>query len=441
MDKTERDGHYDIAIAGLGAAGGFALCAAGSVPLPQGASILAVERTRAPFRKIAASGNGRCNFSNASIADNDYYSSSAPPQWRRAFVSTVAGFDLGSYLCERGVPSRRDEYGRLFPYTNSAKTVTAFLARSAKARGAKILHETSVAGVAALPGGGFELSLEGTDGTRQKVATRFLICAAGGSAYPKLGTDGSFFKILEKLGHPLVAPAPAIVALVADLGPLRQLSGLKMETVITTGGGYRRKGELLFTDYGVSGPNVLYASCSVAQELSRNGRAEISINFLPEKYMTPDYFVRAAGRMRAASAAEALAGALDERFVGAFMKPAPGNAKNRAGRADLEGEIRKAVERLKDYRMNVSATLGFDDAQVSLGGISCASVDPETMESRALPGLYIVGEAIDFTGGCGGYNIHMAAATAFAAVRDIARKMGRGRGRGEKEIKKGVWHE
>jgi len=423
MKKNVSPAEYDLIIAGLGASGGFALCALNALGVSRSVRVLAVEKSPAPFRKIAASGNGRCNYSNASIASENYYSFSASETWRKKFTSNISSCDLMDFFYKQGIPSRQDEYGRLFPYTNSSKTIISFLEREVKKSCANVVFESSVTGVNPIGGdSGFEVSVRSAgEKGNFKARTKNFICAAGGSAYPKFGTDGSFLGILRNLGHDHIEPVPGIVALEAALPAFKSLSGLKMETIISFGENFSRKGELLFTDYGISGPNVLYASCAVSMALGK-GPAWLAVNFLPETYMDSQYFKKIRSTV-GAGAVDIFGGTLDERFVRAFIKNIPGMPTD--GRKLSDYDVEKTVTCLKNFKLQVASTRGFADAQVSLGGVVCPSVNPDTLESRFHGGLYIIGEALDFTGGCGGYNIHMAAATAFAAVKDIAWRFGK----------------
>jgi predicted Rossmann fold flavoprotein len=227
-----------------------------------GGSILFLEKNAQPFKKIMISGNGRCNYSNRIIVPESYHSLNGCASWQRSAFAHVAGLNLERYLFERGVPSHADEYDRLFPWTNSAKTIVAFFQKNIEALSAKVMCNAVVSALHPATESG-EYRVDWTSGKHKNKSTAcspVVVYAAGGAAYPQLGSDGTAFELLKNLKHTITPLLPAIVPLETPRSAFRNCAGLKIECEITVGSVFKRTGELLFTDYGISGPNVFYAS-------------------------------------------------------------------------------------------------------------------------------------------------------------------------------------
>jgi len=222
---------YDIAVIGSGSAAGFLLSFLKESRAFSKTKILVLEKNTKPFRKIDASGNGRCNFSNSHITKKEYLSFSASNEWKEKAFESMSGFGLAEYLSRLGIPSYSDEYGRLFPYTNSAKTISWFLEKGFNSDGCEVRLGAAVSTVSKIKnGGGFSISWrERESDAGHKAAADILIFAAGGAAYPQLGTDGSAFSILKELGHSVTKISPGIVPLKTKKSALHELSGIKAE--------------------------------------------------------------------------------------------------------------------------------------------------------------------------------------------------------------------
>ncbi len=402
---------YDIVVMGGGTSAGFLLSFLSDMAVERGLRILVLEKTKGPFRKVYCSGNGRCNFSNTGIAGSSYYSMSASEAWRKKAFEAVSRLNLKQYFHEKGIPSRSDEFGRLMPYTNSAKTIGDFFERQLRSSGVTLLTRAEVVSVARVENG-YAVRYRNNDGA-VIVRTDTAVYACGGSAYQQPGTDGSGFDVLRALGHTITKQAAGIVPLETRETAFHELAGLKMECGITVGD-FSRKGEILFTKYGVSGPNVLYASNEVSLRLLA-GPVEMAVDFLPEETFTPEYFRSICTGAGEKTVTAVFGGVLSAEFLRAFI--AHNGIPERISPQDVE----RVFLKLKASRFTVTRTRPLQEAQVSLGGVSADEIDPESFESRLHRDLFIMGEAIDYTGGSGGYNIHWCAATARGAADRICR--------------------
>jgi hypothetical protein len=438
---------YDIAVIGAGTFTGFFACfyldALNGAAIKSSAAprVAVIEKLSRPFKKIAASGNGRCNYSNSSITENDYLQLENDETFRRAALASVRSLDIALYLNGNLIFSRRDEYGRLFPFTNSAKTIVYLLETKLKKAGFETLFDTRCTRVQQRPadgraaagdgdykdnagetgkdhaGGknGFIIECENTKtGRTISINSKILILACGGAAYPQLGTDGSAFELIKKMGHSVSGPAPGICALETVKSPLNRLSGIKIEAGVKYKN-FRRTGEILFTEYGLSGPNILYLSNPVSKDLYAKEKVVIDIDFLPAAELDAGYFTSKIASKEFYSNSDIFSGVADRSFLNAFfsMSAIDGNARA------SEESVTRIHAALKSHKIKILRARPFNEAQVSLGGVNCAEINPETLESKLIKNLYFGGEAIDFTGGCGGYNIHFAAVCARAAVKSI----------------------
>lgn len=394
--------NYDIVIIGGGTSAGFLLAFLNERETSRKPRVLLLEKTKEPFRKVYCSGNGRCNFSNTDIDESSYYSVAASDAWKKKAFEAVAQLDLQRYFLERGIPSCSDEFGRLMPYTNAAATVGSFFERQLKAANVTVKNWSEAVDVSK-NGQGFAVRYKHAKETLHAQAAK-VVYACGGSAYPQLGTDGSGFDILRKLGHTVTKQFPGIVPLETKETAFHVLAGLKMECRMAAAG-FSRKGELLFTKYGISGPNVLYASNAVSLALAK-GPVQLTVDFLPEETFTLDYFKRIHSKSKEKTVFAAFDGTLRDEFLKVFIA----HHKLKSGIAP--DEVENVYNKLKNVTFTVTGTRPFREAQVSLGGIFADEIDPVSFESKLHKNLFVTGEAIDHTGGCGGYNIHWCAATA-----------------------------
>jgi len=414
---------YDIAVIGSGSAAGFLLSFLKESRAFSKIKILVLEKNTKPFRKIDASGNGRCNFSNSHITKKEYFSFSGSNEWKEKAFEAVSGFDLDGYLSRLGVPSYSDEYGRLFPYTNSAKTISWFLEKGFDPEGVEARLGACVSAASKIKNeGGFSISWrERESDCEHKAAADILVFAAGGAAYPQLGTDGSAFSILKGLGHSVTKIIPGIVPLKTKKSDLHELSGIKAEVCLSFKKTFKRQGEILFTDYGISGPNILYASNYISTALANGEKPELTIDFFPEKNMTDKYFETVHGAGDKKTALDIFGGVLNHRLLKVLLDETF-KGRIKSGSKLSATDIAEICERLRSFKIAVESAMSFKEAQVSIGGVDCGGIDPSSFESNIHKNLYIIGEALDYTGGCGGFNIQQAAATARSAFRSIKKR-------------------
>lgn len=410
----ECKGHYNLAIMGAGASG---IAAALTVKklAPQLSTVIFEKKERAA-RKLAATGNGRCNISNSGCGD----------------LETVREF-----LEDVGIILRQESDGRLYPYCEDAQNVAELMLSRAAAAGAEILLNNDVKRVEADRKGGFLLFVEEKGEQRLYSADRLLI-AAGGKSYPSMGTTGDGYALARRLGHSVTALAPGLTAVCvrgSDAEELRRLAGTRVKGSARLFFANKElaceRGELQFRRDSLSGICIMNLSNLIKpRRRAENGAAaETGLSF--EGYRIEldmadglsaeelKRYLRRVSRKEAMSCADILRPLLKDKAAGAVLARLGLTAEAEASALD-EARLAAAADLIKAFSFEVEGLAGWKEAQVTCGGVYEDEVDPNTMESRLLPGLYFCGEVLDYAGPCGGYNLHHAWLTGLYAGRAIA---------------------
>jgi predicted Rossmann fold flavoprotein len=411
------DSHrYDTIIIGGGPAG--IMAAISAKRHHPGRSVVILDRTTEAGRKILVSGNGRANLTNRSLATD------LPYHGDGQFVSTVfSGFgydrivgffaDLGVALYEEKKTGR----GKMFPVIDHARTIRGMLIDELEATGVGVVCNAAVAQV-----------LHDTDGWTVTTAAgdRYtagaVILSTGGRTYPALGSDGSGYDLARRLGHRLVEPVPSAVPLVSKnmLSHLLQGEKMIMEVTATVAGTAcgTATGDVMFTQYGLSGPAVFDVSRDLSVRINRESRDDTAVvlSFFPG--MGTDELGRMLnGRLAHGAnrpAAHALWGVLTEKAAGAVCAASQIPRDRMAGQV-TPGEVQRLTETLLRYCVPVSGTRGWNEAEFTAGGIATEDVDARTLGSKLAPGLYFAGEILDVDGPVGGFNLSWAWATGWLA--------------------------
>jgi predicted Rossmann fold flavoprotein len=408
----------DVIVAGGGPAGLAAAIAAAR----QGRRVALLEKAPRPGVKILISGGNRCNLTHdcdaATIA--------------RAFGRAGARF-LGPSLRERGprelrawieslgVRTKVEPGGKVFPLSDRADEVRNALERELVASGARLFGKAAVRAVEREHDGGrFVVRTESGD-----FAAPRLILALGGKSYPKVGTTGEGYELARALGHTLVATTAALVPLLVDVAWARELSGLTLPDaaiafafdgrIIDT-----RRGGLLFTHFGLSGPAPMDLGGSVAAAADL-AKAKLVVRWLPmvERSELEARLEQAASGAPARTLVAWLADLLPKRLSEALLAAHGFASTQRLGEVPRR-ERARLIELLHATPLPVAGTRGFDFAEVTRGGVALDEVDPKTLASRRSPGLYIAGELLDVDGPIGGFNFTAAFATGALAGRNAA---------------------
>ncbi len=388
---------YDAAILGAGAAG--MMCAA--LASAKGGRVLVVDHARAPGEKIRISGGGRCNFTNLWCGPENFLS--ANPHFAKSALSRYTQWDFLDLVGRHDIPWHEKTLGQLFCDRSAKDIIRMLLAEMA---GAEL--RLGLSAEVEAEGDGFALAL--SDGTR--AWTRNLVVATGGKSIPKMGATGFGYRLAERFGLAVTETRPGLVPLTfgeETLARLRPLAGVAAPARVSAGGASFEEG-LLFTHRGLSGPSVLQAS-----SYWREGEA-VTVRLAPGADLYEALRARraAAGRQAAQTA---LAEHLPKRLA-AEIAAAEGATGNLADLSDAR--LGRLAEAVQDWRVTPAGTEGYRTAEVTLGGVDTAGLDARSMEARAVPGLFFVGEVVDVTGWLGGYNFQWAWSSGWAAGTEIA---------------------
>ena len=389
-----------------------------------GAEVTLLERNPRLGKKLLATGNGRCNFTNL-YADVCHYHG-ANPKFVYSALSQFGVPETIAFFRQLGIDHKVEDCGKVFPMSDQASSVLDVLRYELEDLGVDVRCDVRVRGIRR-EAGIFHLQLaDGStvDGDR-------VILAAGGKAMPGSGSDGSGFELARQLGHAVVDPFPALVQLKLEGDFFKQVEGLKFtgtaEILREQGEGSfkmvaRERGEVLFTSYGVSGPPILQISRKAGELLQAGERPWLRLVVFDS--MTPeqvDWLLAERFRNMPRKTLEiSLVGLISKRLIPVLLREA-GVADLRCRVASLPGgEREKIAGILTDWKLAIRGTMTWQNAQVTAGGLSTAEVDPRTMESRLVPGLYLCGEVLDIDGICGGYNLQWAWSSGFIAGSSAA---------------------
>lgn len=395
---------YDVAIIGGGASGLTALITL----LKNGVNnVVLLERLNRVGKKIIATGNGQGNLMNENLSLDNFHSNKKDfPSYA---VSTFGKAEYKSFLTDLGITVTADGEGRVYPLSKQASSVLDFMRAYLDSVNAQIKTEFFVTNISK-KGETFEILSE--DG--QAIKAKYIIYATGGNCQKQFGTDGSGYKVLTSLGHTVTKLYPSLVQLKTETEKIKSLKGLKADAGITA---YNintsvatTTGEVLFTDYGISGNAVFKISGFVSDGADN----KVVISFIPElsEEELRQIIVDRKKNQPYLPIDELLTGLVNKMIGKAIVKNAYGVS------------ARDIARSAKNFTLSVKGTTGFNYAQVTKGGISVFEVDKKTMESSIVKNLYIVGEVLDVDGDCGGYNLQWAFSSAQVATYDVLVKLG-----------------
>lgn len=391
--------HFRTVILGAGAAGLH--CA--SYAAKTGSTLL-IDHAKSPGEKIRISGGGRCNFTNIHTSADNFLSRN--PHFAKSALARFGASEFVELVKKHRIAFHEKTLGQLF-CDHSAKDIINMLLENS--RPARLRVNTAATGITKTDSG-FSLTL--SDGST--IATDNLVVATGGKSIPKMGATGFGYDIARQFGLNVLETSPGLVPLTfgeKDLHVFRSLAGLSLEVQITCNT-TTFKEALLFTHRGLSGPAILQISNYWCK------KDPILINLLPNQ--DPFTILR---QMRSDNGrrniATTLADLIPARLAAALAEKwqITGNIADQSDAA-----LQKISTDLKSWTLHPTGSEGYRTAEVTLGGVDTGALNPRTMESKAIPGLYFIGEVVDVTGWLGGYNFQWAWSSAHAAGTAIAAK-------------------
>jgi predicted Rossmann fold flavoprotein len=434
---------YDVVVLGAGAAGLLAAARAAEC----GTRVLLLEKNRRAGVKILMSGGTRCNITNARglrslAAVSGPIDTAFDPALARGIRAIQQAFGAGGAFLgpslrrldvdatvrifeDEGVRTKIEGNGKIFPVSDRAVEVLEALVRRLEKAGACLRVQSPVLGVDALEAtesdrAGFAVRLP--DST---VNARRAIVAVGGASYPGCGTCGDGYGIASRFGHTIVDPRPALVPLRVTAAWIGELKGLSVADALVSVKGehhetlQERREAVLFAHFGLSGPAILDVSRAVARH-DETGQLRLRLDLVPAVPREElDRTIQTLSRQGRRPVATLLPPVLARRLAECLLAEA-GLPADRMGPDLARDERRRLVDAIKALSLPIAGTLGMEKAEVTSGGVALAEIDPATLESRRVPGLYFAGEVLDLDGLIGGYNFQAAWSTGWLAGETAA---------------------
>jgi len=397
-----------VGIIGAGAAGIFA--ALESVRL--GRQTLLFDSNPSIGRKLLVTGAGRCNLTNAKVAPRQY--ACADRDWIAMLLQSFGHPELLAYLHELGILTTSTMDGWFYPASYSAATVVDTLAATLAERKVDIVLRARIISVEQT-GDRFNL----TDSRGMSYEVDSLVMACGGKALPDLGSTGDLFPSLKKWGHSISPLRPALAPLEADMAPYRTLAGVRLDAMARLFDGRKVLGEttgnLIFMEWGLNGPAVMDLSHLIHPGNSKDLRLELDL--IPN--CEAEFMDLLDRRSTSSIPLKTVLGAVLPPKVPPVILAMAGLDPDTRAR-QLNGKARDLLIRtIKGLPFHLTGVRGFKYCQVSAGGVPVTEVDPHTMQSRIVPGLFLAGEVLDVVGPCGGFNLQFAFSSGVLAGRAV----------------------
>ena len=411
--------HYDIAVIGGGAAGAMA-----AIKAAEGSSkkIVLIERNDSIGKKILITGKGRCNITNAGDIEVFIKRFHSSGQFLRTAFFKFFNQDLIQFFETKGLELKTERQGRVFPVTDKAASVIAVLKDYLAENKVEILYKTRLKNIKK-SGDLFSLELE--DG--KKIEAGKVVLATGGASYKITGSTGDGYTIAKALGHTIISLKPALVPLKTKETWVKDLQGIALENIrITFEYGAKKKivseiGELMFTHFGVSGPLVLDLSGDIVSILEHEKEIKLFIDLKPglrdeqlDSKLVHKFKMKGNVQLK-----NLMKDMLPQRLIPVFIEVCGLRLEVRPNQITQAGR-RSIVNGLKGFPLIITGALALEEAMVTGGGVSIEEINPRTMESKVVPGLYFAGEIIDGAASSGGYNLQQAFSTGYLAGESAA---------------------
>jgi predicted Rossmann fold flavoprotein len=388
----------------------------------RGRRTLVLEKNRRPGIKILMSGGTRCNITQATDNRGIVTAYGPPGRFLHSPLAALGVQQTIEFFEAEGVATKVEETGKIFPVSNKAADVLDALVRRLHRSGAELALNEPVGSVEAKPQAEV---ITVTTPLRQIAAAR-IVLTTGGQSYPGAGTTGDGYTFAAQLGHRIIPPRPALVPLTTNLPWIAELRGITLTDVLVRiveppGGAElaQRRGSLLFTHFGLSGPAILDVSRAVTGH-AKPASLLVDVDLLPgigepelHEWLRTESLASAKKQL-----AVVLTQHLPRRLCDAVLEQAK-LILDRKAAALTKDERQRLVRSLKHLSIPITGTLGFKKAEVTAGGVALDEVDSRTMQSKLVPGLYFAGEILDLDGPIGGYNFQAAWSTGWLAGSSV----------------------
>ena len=403
-----------VIVVGGGAAGMIAAISARRL----GADVTILEKNPRVGKKILATGNGRCNFTNIN-ADVTYYHGNNP-KFTYSALSHFTVDDTIRFFEKLGIAHKVEDFGKVFPMSDQASSILDVFLYELNQLGVNIVCDANVKDIR--KNGKFVIELE--DGKVYK-GDRVII-TTGGKAMPSSGSDGSGYDLAARLGHTIIDIFPALVQLKLEGSFFKRLDGVKFvgtaEIIHNNKSVAMDRGDILFTNYGVSGPPILQISRKAGELLKAGQEAYLKITIMD---MMPKDELRTLLKKRWQISSSkpldfSLVGLINKRLIPVVLMEAGLNDAERPVASLSAKEQERIIDFLTDWRFKIRGTRSWPSAQVTAGGVDTREINQDTMESKLVEGLFFAGEIIDIDGQCGGFNLQWAWSSGHIAGQNAA---------------------
>lgn len=403
-------------VIGGGAAGMMAALAA----TDRGCSVLLLERNAKVGRKLYITGKGRCNVANDCSVPEVLQHVPRNPKFLMSAVTRFPPEAVKAFFEGLGVPLKTERGNRIFPQSDRAADIIDALFQALRRKRVSLVEDRAVRLLTDEEG-----RISGVKGEHGSYSARAVILATGGASYPLTGSSGDGYEMAAAVGHTIVPPKPSLVPLVAEGEDCRRMQGLSLRNVAVKVKNQKKKeiyaeqGELLFTHFGLSGPLILSASAHMRD--FEKDHYQVIIDLKPaldeeklEQRLLRDFAERANQDFH-----NVLEGLLPRLMVPVMVERSgiPGDTK---AHSITKAQRRRLLEELKGFRIDIAGPRPLAEAIITSGGVKVSEVDPHTMASKRLPGLYLAGELLDVDAYTGGFNLQIAWSTGRAAGEGAA---------------------
>lgn len=399
-------------VIGAGAAG---LMAAGKAA-ERGLEVILLDKNDRPGRKLRISGKGRCNITNDTDIDGLIENIPGNGSFLYSSFYTFSNEDIMQFFRDEGLELKVERGGRVFPVTDDARDVVSVLVKRAERNGAEIRYRSPVSSIEVSDGSVRAVKLKNSE----TIECDSVVIATGGASYPGTGSTGDGYRMAQKLGHTVTPLKPSLVPLIAAEKWVRDLQGLTLKNVSVTIYDRKRKkvytdfGEMLFTHFGVSGPVILSASRHIMQYDYRD--VFLSIDLKPA--LSPETLdariLRDFEKYSRKQFKNSLDDLLPKKMIPVIVELSQIPADKPVNQI-TKAERRSLVSLFKGLTLEICGSRPISEAIVTAGGVSTDEIDPATMESRLIKGLFFAGEVIDVDGYTGGFNLTIAFSTGCVA--------------------------
>ncbi|MCX5687506.1 MAG: NAD(P)/FAD-dependent oxidoreductase [Candidatus Omnitrophica bacterium] len=404
---------FDVIVIGAGPAGMMAAGRSSEL----GSKTLLLEKTDSSGKKLLLSGNSRCNITNSCENVEDFINNfSESGKFLRNAFSVFFNKELLRFFRKRGLDFKIEPSGKVFPITNKADDVLRILIKYMKDSGCNILYRKEVLDIIKKDDF-FEITTKDNSAYNAKK----VILATGGLSYPQTGSTGFGFHIAKKLGHAVIDPKPGLTGIILKNNFLKEWQGVSFEDARISVYAddkliHKDSGEMIFTHFGISGPVMLHMSAIIYEALDSGKRVFLLIDFKPDvnHHELEILFNEEFKNNPAKKISNAMKEFVPARLVKRILESAHMDLDKKSAQVSKE-ERKVLLEKIKGFKMIVQSVRPIQEAMVTCGGVSVKEIDPKTMESKIVKGLYFAGEVIDIDGRTGGYNLQAAFSTGWVA--------------------------